>query len=278
MDYKHTTRALLAELDNNAKLKNSLGCDIYKFILPMSTSGFDYYNRYKDKINQDLSLNTVTSLCNFPELMQDVEANDKTVDYLAHFFNNMISSGRSLFKCYDCGTSARAMFLHLIAAHRNKPNVKPPPLTKNEWRRLRTMYVGGLNAPLRVREFAKFITSTQRDTCCICSISLGKSGHVWVIEKIHLAGSGKARYRLYQSSFYSHLVIDWIEHKDYASNISRGIDMDEFNGDLLKMVNMPEGKPWTESTKHLFSKLFAFLPNNPVIDPKYDFLWAYVHY
>lgn len=270
LDYKHITREFLANLDNDPILREQITEEIKDFLLPLATSGFDYYARNRHIFETDLSLKTVTSLCSFKELMLDVKAEDKTVYFLSHLFNQIIHSNRGLYECYDCGTNARAMFLHLVEAHRGKLYISP-----EEQIRMQKMYSPNSSTPVQEAEKChNYLATVKKDTVFICSIGLGESGHVWIFEKRFF--NSKARYHMYQSCLNSHLVLDYIESRGYADNLDRSMDIEQFFDDFYIILGHSDA--WTEQIKNLFGNLFAFLPGYEVGPHENSFCWTYITY
>lgn len=270
LDYKHITRDFLSSLEDSPELKAQVTEEMRDFLLPLATSGFDYYANNKKVFESDISLRTVTSLCSFKDLMLNVKAEDKTVHFLSHLFNQVIHSTRGLYECYDCGTNARAMFMHLVEAHRGKLYISP-----QEQIRMQEMYSPNSEDPVQEAERCRtMLKKLKKDTVFICSIGLGDSGHVWVFEKRFI--NGKERYHMYQSSLNSHLVLDFIENRKYADNPHQSLDVDQFF-DEFKIILEHNG-PWDERIKNLFAKLFAFLPGYDVMEHENSFCWTYLTY
>lgn len=269
LDFKHVVRSFLADLKTNST-DYKRAVEMESVLVPLAVSGFDYYAQNKHVFDNDLSLKTVTSLCSFKDLMLDVNAEDKTVHFLSHLFNQIIHSTRGLYECYDCGTNARAMFLHLIEAHRGQLYLSP-----HEQILMQTMYRPNETDPMSEAELCrKKIKSVPKSTVFICSIGMETSGHVWVIEKI--VKHGRSRYHMYQSSLGSHLVLDFIERCGYAENPEQSLNVDQFFTDLKKILAWTD--PWNHEMKMIFSKLFAFLPFYDVKQHRNSFCWTYITY
>lgn len=261
LDYKHAVREYLAQHPRDSMPPE---------LLDMATSCFKYYKQYKSVFDRDLSLKAVTATCNTDNLMLDVEAEDPNVTRLAKYFNNMMRSSRELFKCYDCGTNARAVFLNLIMAHRGGLIVH-----EQEKKRLDDMYrPDDIDPSGTIDKFVRFAQAAKTDTLFICSLGLGRAGHVWVVEKRFI--NGRPRYHHYQSCLYSHLVLDYVERCDYGRNPNQSLDIVDFY-DRVKVI-MEHRQDWNEAIKHQFAELFAYLPNNPVVKPNTSFCWGYVTY
>jgi len=271
LDYKHITRTFLSDLDQDPVLKAQVTEQVRDFLLPLATSGFDYYANNKNVFESDISLKTVTSLCSFKDLMLNVKAQDKTVYFLSHLFNQVVHSTRGLYECYDCGTNARAMFFHLIQARRGKLYLSP-----KEQIRMQKMYTPNDIDPVGEAEKChNLLKSAIKDTVIICSIGLGDSGHVWIIEKRFML-DGKERYHMYQSSLNSHLVLDFIENRKYADNPNQSMDIDQFFNEFKEIL--AHTNAWDERIKNLFAKSFAFLPGYDVLEHQNSFCWTYITY
>src|SRR3989344_1976986 len=108
----------------------------------LSDSSFLYYAKYRDTIEKDASLKAITMFCTNPELTVNLHISDADLEFLSELFNQMLHSTRTLHRCYDCGTNARAMFLKLISTHRQQPYLSP-----NEQIRMLKQYVPrGMNS------------------------------------------------------------------------------------------------------------------------------------
>lgn len=287
LDFIYEARSYIARLKNSEDLRESLTKEIIDFLLPMSTFGYKYYEDHKEEIHKDISLRTVTTICNDKKFMDNVDLEDKTVTVLAHLFNDMVNSTRNLYKCYDCGTNARAMFLKLIKARRGKLC-----LTDAEVDRMNRQYSIDKDPKRSINSFREFAKEVENDTVFIFSIGLRQSGHVWVIEKRIITdefGQKTPRYHHYQSCLNSHTVLDFIQHKDYANNPHQSLCADdpEAGGDPDKGIDkfcnelifiMTQTEDWTPDVNLRFAKLFAYLPYAPVVAPENSICWTYVTY
>lgn len=236
----------------------------------MASSSFAYYEKYKDTLEQDPSIQAILTLCTDGELQFDTNIHDPDLFYLSNSFNHIVLSDRKLHKCYDCGTNARAMFMKLIQVHRGLAY-----LSQSEQERMKLDYrVSYERCVEKVQKCWDQIVSIQQDCIFIMSIGIDEFGHVWVIEKRYF--DGKPRYHHYQSSFRSHLVLDFIERKDYGRSPDQSLDIDEFFENLMYIMSTKT--PWTEEEYVLFCEMFAFHPVSPVKNPKPGFCYTYVVY
>lgn len=263
LDYKWAVRLYLSE-------KSIDDQSTREFLETIANSSFAYYDRYRSKLDQDTSLRAITSFCKDPVLMHQVEARDKDVEFLSRLFNQMVHSTRGLHKCYDCGTNARAMFFKLITAHRGKFYISPQEQLKME-----RQYV-----PIRGRGMSELkkcyrdIKMVEADTVFICSLGLDGFGHVWIFEKRFI--NGKVRYHHYQTSFRSHLLIDFIEDMDYGRYPDQSLDIDAFFTDFIDLMCVTD--PWEKDHYLTFARLFAFLPTKTVDKPEPSFCYTYLTY
>lgn len=247
---------------------------IHFIFLKLATSSFKYYYQYMDNINGDRSLKTVTSLCSDSIASLDVEANDNDVFHLSNVFNQIIKSTRKLYKCYDCGTNARAIFLKLIQTARIEKHGKSF-ITNNEQSRMSDEYLVNLTSPVAEADKCyRKIKSFMSDTVMIMSVSIQNFGHVWVIEKRFI--NGVVRYHHYQSSLRSHLILDHIEAMDYGRDPMKSIDIDDFFKDIKYLLGLNEF--WSDNDHRLFAQLFKFLPSYTIDNPKPGFCSTWITY
>ncbi len=236
-----------------------------------SNASFEYYDKYRDNIVSDLSLNAITSLCDMKALVKKVDLEDTEVTYLSKLFNHIISSDRKLHKCYDCGTNARAMFLKLISLYRNKLH-----LTQQEQESMNNYSPRkGQQGIKSMYDCLNHLKQKTKDGVYICSIGVEKFGHVWIFEKITIAG--KQIIRHYQSALKSHLVIDFISHMDYGKHPDKNLDLDIFFQKLKSLLEIRD-KPWSNNNYADFNALFAFNPISIVKSPKPSFCWTNIIY
>ena len=242
----------------------------------VSRSSFEYYDKHRKYITSDPSLDAITTLCSAPEQMYDVSSYDSEVFRLSRIFNEIISSTRKLHKCYDCGTNARAIFLKLLTIHRGAPFI-----AHDEQVRMADEYVvTHSRVKEKLDECHRILRDTQSDMAVIMSLGLQDFGHVWVVEKRFLnptvsEGTG-VRYHHYQSSFKSHLILDFVERMDYGADPYRSLDLDTFFSDLTHLLTKVEA--WNDDDVRLFCKLFAFRPVNDITKPDPGFSFTYVVY
>jgi hypothetical protein len=250
LDYKYRYRFLIT---NN-----------YFDDLPMINSSFKYLNDNKEFFNKDEHLKLILNMCTQEDLLTNVNSIDTYVIELGHIFNSLIKSTRKIVNCYDCGTTARAIFLSIVKLHRGNLN-----FSSIELEEMRSNYnIRYDNLISRVNECFLEALNINSNVCFILSISLHKSGHVFILDKKLI--NNKYRFHLYQSCLASHLLVDYVERMKYADNVS--IDIESFFNDLKIIL---ESSLWNEKQKILFAKWFAYLPNHPVnINKKLGFCWT----
>jgi hypothetical protein len=283
LDYKWLAREYLQEMFLG--LNSVKKTDPYSLkLIEIAISSFQYFAKYQSNLQKDLSLKTVTSMCTKEIAAVRIDVSDPEVDRLSKIFNNLVQSNRKLFKCYDCGTNARAMFLQLIHAHRCPQSTCDPYslISSEEKTRMREQYlVRYVGAIDYVNECKHKLLSVDKPTVFIMSISVQDFGHVWVIDKQFIAnqrtGLRYPRYHHYQSSLRSHLLIDWIERMDYGRYPNKSMDVEKFFADLTKILSR-DSVPWSDEDHVLFAQLFAFLPGYRVTNPTPGFSWTFITY
>lgn len=271
LDYKWAIRNYIKDF-----VGDSPKLEAYK---ALARSSFEYYNQYKDVLLEDKSLAAVLTLCTDEQLQYDTNIHDPVLFYLSNTFNRIVLSERKMHKCYDCGTNARAMFLKLIQVHRGVPYI-----SQAEQQRMGTDYrVSYEHCVEKIERCWNQLQSFDQDCVFIMSIGVDEFGHVWVIEKrffdiINEQGVTMRvpRYHHYQSSFRSHLVLDFIEREDYGRDLNQSLDIAVFFSDLRDLMSIK--RPWTEKEYVLFCKMFAFHPVSDVLKPNPGFCYTYAIY
>lgn len=236
----------------------------------LANSSFLYLEEHRRALEADPSLGAIIQLCTDKELETDILGTDEEVFHLSRVFNQIVGSDRKLHKCYDCGTNARAMFLKLIGVHRGELLLTPEEQTLMRLE-YRVTYK-------RVREAIddcrRRLEDASSNTIAIMSIGIQDFGHVWILEKC-FKPKGPI-YRHYQSSFRSHLVLDFVEHRNYGVPGEGSIDIDAFFGDLHRIMSVKTA--WDDETLRLFTKVFAFLPVSKVTNPNPGFCFTTIVY
>ena len=244
--------------------------NLVNFLRGISNSAYEYYHKHNKTFSEDISLKIVTTLCSDPVLMEDVEYEDSQVFHLSHVFNQIIKSTRGLHKCYDCGTNARAMFLKLISENRGVNYI-----SHIEQQRMKDEYlVKKSNISEEIKKCHQRMENVTTDTVFIISLAVQSFGHVWIIEKKFI--SGRPRYHHYQTSLSSHLLLDFIESKDYGRNLEQSLDINRFFKDLDCLLAIKE--EWKEEDYRLFAKMFAFIPVSKVTKPDPGFCFTSITY
>ena len=278
LDYKWVVRDYLYR--HNINLPNdNISDPFYYMLISMARSSFDYFYKYHDVITSDSSLKAITQLCSKEALIYHVTENDEEVFHLSRVFNQIVESTRRLHKCYDCGTNARAIFIKLIETHRGKSYI-----SFDEQVRMKEEYIPRIDTALELIEKCyRTIKNATADSVYIMSMGIQDFGHVFIIEKrfikdVHLPNTvaATARYHHYQSCFKSHLVIDFIEKKDYGRDLQQSLDIEKFFGDYSRL--MSKTTIWNDDDTRLFCDLFAFKPVYPVIKPNTSFTFTYIIY
>lgn len=236
----------------------------------MATSAFDYFMKYRDVLQSDPSIRSITELCSNEGHRINVQEDDDNVFHLSNVFNEIIESTRALHRCYDCGTNARAIFLKLIETHRGLSYI-----THEEQQRMKNEYqVKRRGVKDHIERCLQRIIAAESDTVFIMSLAIQSFGHVWVIEKRFFDGS--PRYHHYQTSLRSHLLLDFIEWKDYGRDLNQSLDLEQFFGDLTYILT--KRTKWTDQDYRIFAKLFAFIPVSEVTDPNGGFSYTWITY
>jgi hypothetical protein len=186
---------------------------------------------------------------------------------LATIFNQITKSKRKLIPdFYDCGTTARAIFLQLIRLHRG--NIS---LSEKEVQKMCDQYKASKNdeANLNVA-----IATIKRMKPGVVILSLAfwmdehgdnQSGHVWIIEKLN-----QNKYNIYQSALDRYLVLDF--YQNYGNDIDAVLLLENLRPFL-------KAKKWTPKNAELFTEIFKFTPNiayKTDVSPK--FFWTYIEY
>jgi hypothetical protein len=277
---KHQTSNLLPEAKEGSQQDTDTDADTEpdmsdKYLYKITTSPFGYYKQYYDVFQQDVSLKAITKLCSDEILTLYTEHHDSQVFHLSNIFNQIIESARNLHRCYDCGTNARAIFLKLIETHRGISYV-----SHEEQQKMKDEYrVTHTQVPEEVEKCYQRLKSSVQDEIFIMSLSLQNFGHVWVIEKIFIDNAGTdsvPRYHHYQSSYRSHLLLDFIESKDYGRDPNQSLDIGRFFSDIAGLLSITD--KWTDKEYRLFAKIFAFLPVSDIIEPNPGFSFTSIAY
>jgi hypothetical protein len=243
-----------------------------KYLYQDVVSSFNYYSRHYDVFQSDRSLKAITELCSDEALTLHTGATDSQVFHLSNVFNEIIESTRQIYKCYDCGTNARAIFLKLIKEYRGIKFI-----TFEEQARMKTEYSikhDQQDIDMTINACYQHMFDVEKNTVYIMSISIQDFGHVWVIEKQFI--NGVPRYHHYQTCFRSHLLLDFIESMDYGRDIYQSLDIKRFFRDVHKITSNLE--EWKDIDYRLFAKLFAFLPTHDVTKPNPGFCFTSITY
>ena len=235
-----------------------------KKLYALANNTFDYYDKWKKTFDREPSLSAISEMCNDLEYAYDVLKQDDQLYFLSRVFNCLTDTTRGLYKCYDCGTNARAIFLRLVKKHRG--NDKDIFFTLKEQARMRTEYTiyGDIHPEEIVMDAYKQLKNYTKPGVFIFSLGLDNFGHVWVIEKQFK--HGVPRYHQYQSCFRSHMVMDFLAFKNYGEDPDQSLDIDEFFKNLYYLFVLKG--PWSNKDYLIFSKLFAFLPVYPIMEGK----------
>lgn len=275
---------------DSRRIDEDMKCISNPNVIPLldgiANSAFKYHEKYAKVLKKDPSLSVITELCHDDGLRYNVLQQDDQLFFLSRVFNQIARSTRKLFKCYDCGTNARAIFLKLIKHHRgakyrSKQNPGIPNdgfyLTMDEQEMLRREYTEPDLPPLEcLAKWYSDIKRVKKDTVFIMSLGLDNFGHVWVIEKRFIRG--KPRYHQYQTCFRSHMLVDWIEHCNYGKNPDQSLDIDTFYKYLSELFSKTDA--WTEEDYAKFVYLFAFIPVRHIAagNTNASFSYSYITY
>lgn len=201
------------------------------------------------------------------EIMVPNGTNQLYLKNAGDLFNAISGSNRQIVPdFYDCGTTARAIFMSLINTYRGDIS-----LSQEEKAHMRN-YVC-------VNQVADAIQRLEEMGCgvMICSLVIynldsvskhtqSELGHVWIIEK---NDATKTRYRLYQSSLNNYKIID------HMVKYGLGIDGPRF---LKKLKPLLNAKKWSEQKQSLYSKLFHYLPTIPLNRVHCVLHWTSIEY
>lgn len=207
----------------------------------------------------------------------------KRVLELARKFNQVAGSDRPLIGgFYDCGTTARAIFMHLVDLHRPhglmnretdsiyldyKPGALPKKLS-DAMSILENMEDGVMILTIRFWYDPELRYQDDRGPNRVLRDQGEKQfGHVWVIEK------RDENYYIYQSSLNEYRTIDHYMTK--GALLAEGGP-----GFLAKLEPLIKAKTWSLQNEELFMDYFDFVPENVPIGLKVrpEFFYAYVEY
>lgn len=270
LDHKWIARDYLYQLTRSGGSAGAPDEDTIRTLYAMATSSFNYYNDHYDVFQSDTSLKSITELCSTDEHSINVDQRDDMVFHLSNVFNEIIESTRALHQCYDCGTTARAIFLKLVATHRwvSFINHQEQQRMKNEY------LVKKHNVRDEIDKCHKTMREVSMNTVFIMSLAIQNFGHVWVIEKIFI--DGKPRYHHYQTCLRSHLLLDFIESKDYGRNLHQSLDTERFFNNLTHILTKRDA--WTDQDYYLYAEMFAYLPGTDVTKPSPGFSYTWITY
>ncbi|MEO0236746.1 MAG: hypothetical protein ABIN35_00740 [candidate division WOR-3 bacterium] len=214
-----------------------------------------YLKVNRDKIKQDRSLSAVCQICSDFDHINYLDKKDSKLFYLSRLFNLLFKTGRQLHMCYDCGTVARAVFLHLIDTYRGFGSHLT--LRQEEIAQIRDeYYMDRYQGNQGVNILKDRIQSIKQNCLFICAMKISNQlGHVYVLEKIYI--NQIPRYRIYQSCRDGYLLIDYIAEMDYAHHLSKGINIEQHLSDLDHLILHSE---WTDKEIQMFIHWFKFYP------------------
>jgi len=271
LDHKWIARDYLYRTQTEGQ-RTGTDTDTDRYLYEIATSAFNYYRSHNDVLTSDPSLRSITEMCSADEHSINVEESDNIVFHLSNVFNEIIESTRELHRCYDCGTNARAIFLKLIETHRGLSYI-----TYTEQTRMKDEYlVKKQKVRAEIEKCHRVLREAQSDTVCIMSLAIQSFGHVWVIEKRFVPGLVEPRYHHYQTSLRSHILLDFIEDRDYGRNLNQSLDIEWFFSDLTCILTNKD--KWKDRDYRLFAKMFAFLPVSDVIRPEPGFSYTWITY
>jgi hypothetical protein len=215
-------------------------------------------------------LAAIIALCQRQE--KDLDYPDHTVRLYSRVFNQILDSTRQLHMCYDCGTTARAMFIALIKAHRRQ---EPP--TPLEMISIRRQYTQSERPLERLNELHTYLTTNPPPGPILVSIGLDGLGHVFIIEVLpHITPRRKARLRLYQSAHRAYTIVDSLAHDGLLTNPRKILNWPLLNTHLTHLFST---KVWQQEEINQFNLWFHFLDYRPpfrVREPRFG--WAALTY
>lgn len=260
LDHKWLVRSYLTK--NKSRIIATLNSNQNNemiYLLEVALSPFKYLDSHQFQINRDISLNAIYQLCSNRQMVTDIDYTDEQLKYLSRLFNELIGSDRVLYMCYDCGTVARGVFFTLIKAYRGTFTIRP-----DEIRRIKSeYYMNKYSVSEAFDIFYKNLLSINQNCLYLCALQFGdKFGHIYIIEKIFVNGSKVPRYRIYQSSFQSYLLIDYIELMNYASSLYSSVNIMQHFNDMRRIMLTDN---WGQNEIDLFIKLYHFKPVTPIV-------------
>lgn len=211
---------------------------------------------------------------------KNVKAKKRLLE-LAENFNEISGSDRPLIPdFYDCGTTARAIFIHLITVN------KTQPFLQYEINQISNDYKPNTESNLKKLEKAQNILHGMHNGIMIMTLRFwyqtidtyderGPSknlknskqfGHVWVIEK------KEGYYYIYQSCLNEYTIHDHVYQNGVILNESGPMFLEQLKPLIRTRV-------WSDYNNELFQRYFCFTPNVAIgLNVRPEFFYAYIEY
>lgn len=197
------------------------------------------------------------------EIMTPSAVNQKYLKDAGDLFNVLTGSKRPIIPdFYDCGTTARAIFMSLLNANRGNVSI-----SQGEEAHMQN-YVYDEQLASAMQKLEEMGCGVMICSLVIHNLNEGTTqselGHVWIIEK-----KGDDSHRIYQSALNNYQVLDHMVR--YGSCVD-GIWF------LKKLKSLVNAKEWSRSKKDLFYELFHYLPTIPLHKVRCSFHWTSIEY
>ena len=272
------------------------GTSFYKKLLKLFSiciSNFNYI--YENAGGIDRSIGAILAICNNKKLGFDVDNEDDVLTKLSRKFNDIFLSGRNIYKCYDCGTVARGIFYALLNEYRGSISVtkdeihrmtteytldyKSPTDQINDMRKnlksdshknsltIVSLQLGDHFGHTFVIERTNMNQTGGKSKIRAKLMNKMKSGKVGTKTikggnfigntNLDLMRSSSEKIRMYQGSFRSYLLSDYIEYMDYLRGKNWTFDVDKFADDMIKIMITPK---WVQEDLDNFLHWYNFKP------------------
>ena len=217
----------------------------------------------------DPVIKSVYVLCNcegtgcYTSWYKDTDYKDELVLYFANKFNQITGSKRKLFKCYDCGTVARAMFMKLIDDFRGFET-----LTGEEIEKIQNYKYNSMKLHTWYNLITEGCPSGKR-LLTITSQGFGGVGHVWLMDVTGKKSTNNHKVRIFQSAKWAYTLADFIKTQCPLGDCF--IDFEEFYHEIYAINNF---NLKTADIIDFIAKWFKFKFKLSEFKPKRQFLYC----
>jgi len=198
-----------------------------------------------------------------------LEQNKNKIYSLAKSFNEISGSDRILIAdLYDCGTTARAIFMYLIKCNRSISGnlcLYEKDRIYNDYR-YRSQEENVARLLLAAKILENMGDGVMMATIRYNNNSNSQFGHVWVIEK------KDNKYYIYQSALNEYTYYDY--YRNRGSLLKEGGPV--FMESLKELL---ESESWTYKMQNMFMDKFMYKPETNIgLRLRPEFFYAYVEY